>query len=99
MAERLTDDVINAAVGERLPEWQREGDAIVREYTFDSFPDAIAFVTRVADRAAAASPTWPSNSPASSTSAPVPLRGKRISGEFRRKSSYLASLIASLIMC
>jgi 4a-hydroxytetrahydrobiopterin dehydratase len=31
-----------------LPGWTREGDALVRHYKFASFPDAIAFVTRLA---------------------------------------------------
>src|SRR5262245_42526441 len=31
-----------------LPGWAQEGDAIVRKLTFASFPDAIAFVTRIA---------------------------------------------------
>lgn len=31
-----------------LPTWRREGEAIVRQFTFPSFPDAIAFVVRVA---------------------------------------------------
>ena len=32
----------------RLP-WEREGDEIVREWRFDDFAEAIAFVNRVAD--------------------------------------------------
>ncbi|MBX5481531.1 MAG: 4a-hydroxytetrahydrobiopterin dehydratase [Myxococcaceae bacterium] len=31
------------------PGWSRQGDALVREYTFATFPEAIAFVTRVAE--------------------------------------------------
>jgi 4a-hydroxytetrahydrobiopterin dehydratase len=30
------------------PGWQAQGDALVRQYTFPSFPDAIIFVTRLA---------------------------------------------------
>ena len=31
-----------------LPLWAQRGDGIVRQFTFKSFPDAIAFVTRLA---------------------------------------------------
>ncbi len=34
-----------------VPGWGREGDEIVKTYEAPSFPDAIAFVTRVADLA------------------------------------------------
>jgi 4a-hydroxytetrahydrobiopterin dehydratase len=37
-----------------LPEWTREGTAIRRQFTLGSFPDAIAFVTRLAFDAEAA---------------------------------------------
>ena len=37
-----------------LPGWRLEGDAIVREFTFASFPEAVAFVTRLAPGAEAA---------------------------------------------
>lgn len=37
-----------------LPGWSAEGNAIVRKFTFGSFPDAIAFVTRLAFEAEAA---------------------------------------------
>ncbi len=52
MAETLTDQ----AIEERLSggSWQREGDAIVRELSFEDFKAAIAFVNRVADAAEAA---------------------------------------------
>lgn len=33
---------------ESLPEWTRDGNAIRRQFTLGSFPDAIAFVTRLA---------------------------------------------------
>jgi 4a-hydroxytetrahydrobiopterin dehydratase len=36
---------------EALPEWSRDGDEIVKTYELPSFPEAIAFVTRVADLA------------------------------------------------
>ena len=34
--------------------WSRDGDAITRQFTFSGFPDAIAFVTRLAFEAEAA---------------------------------------------
>jgi 4a-hydroxytetrahydrobiopterin dehydratase len=37
-----------------LPGWSAEGNTIVRKFTFASFPDAIAFVTRLAFEAEAA---------------------------------------------
>ncbi len=37
-----------------LPGWTREGDAIRKQYTFATFPDAIAFVNRIAAGAEAA---------------------------------------------
>jgi 4a-hydroxytetrahydrobiopterin dehydratase len=37
-----------------LPGWRAEGNTIVRTFTFGSFPDAIAFVTRLAFEAEAA---------------------------------------------
>lgn len=49
MADVLKDEEIE----ERLQgsDWQRDGDAIVRERKFDDFAGAIAFVNRVADAA------------------------------------------------
>ena len=47
----LLDD---AEIRDRLDDlegWNREGDAIRKTYTLDSFPDAIAFVNRIADLA------------------------------------------------
>lgn len=41
-------------IGRRLDElhgWTREGDAIRKTYTCDSFPEAIAFVNRIAELA------------------------------------------------
>jgi len=37
-----------------LPGWSRDADAISRTFVFPSFPDAIAFVTRLAFEAQAA---------------------------------------------
>lgn len=37
-----------------LPGWSRKGDAVTRQFTFRGFPDAIAFVTRLAFDAEAA---------------------------------------------
>ena len=42
---------INEDIARRLdaaPGWKAEGDALVRQYVFASFPDAIAFLTRLA---------------------------------------------------
>jgi 4a-hydroxytetrahydrobiopterin dehydratase len=52
MAERLSD----AEIGSRLDgiAWNRDGDEIVREWTFKDFAGAIAFVNQVADAAEAA---------------------------------------------
>jgi 4a-hydroxytetrahydrobiopterin dehydratase len=43
----LDDDTIAAALG-ALPDWRRDGDAIVRDLRFPSFMDAIRFIDRVA---------------------------------------------------
>ncbi len=37
-----------------LPGWSSKGDALARQFTFKGFPDAIAFVTRLAFDAEAA---------------------------------------------
>jgi 4a-hydroxytetrahydrobiopterin dehydratase len=42
----LSDSDVDAALAS-LPGWAREGDAIVKQFELPSFPDAIAFVTRV----------------------------------------------------
>jgi 4a-hydroxytetrahydrobiopterin dehydratase len=47
MAEVLSEDEIASRL-RRLP-WEREGDEIVREWRFDDFTEAVAFVNRVAD--------------------------------------------------
>jgi 4a-hydroxytetrahydrobiopterin dehydratase len=44
---RLSDADIQQALAS-LPGWRHEGGAIVRQFTFAGFPDAIAFVTRLA---------------------------------------------------
>lgn len=51
--KRLTEDEVRDALG-TLPGWTREGEAIRRQFTFASFPDAIAFATRLAFDAEAA---------------------------------------------
>lgn len=52
MADPLTDDAIESRLSGT--DWQRQGDAIVRELTFDDFGQAIAYVDRVAEAAEAA---------------------------------------------
>jgi 4a-hydroxytetrahydrobiopterin dehydratase len=49
MAEPLTDDEIVSRL-RGLP-WEREGDEIYREWRFDGFAAAVAFVNRVAEAA------------------------------------------------
>ncbi|MCP2258903.1 4a-hydroxytetrahydrobiopterin dehydratase [Streptoalloteichus tenebrarius] len=48
MTELLSDERITEALG-ALPDWRREGDALVRSVTLPSFPDAIRVVNRVAE--------------------------------------------------
>jgi len=50
---KLTDTDIESKLG-GLSGWAVEGGALVRTYTFATFPDAIAFVTRLAFEAEAA---------------------------------------------
>ena len=52
MAGLLNDDEVTSRLG-RL-EWEREGDAIAREWRFEDFAEAMAFVNRVAEAAEAA---------------------------------------------
>ncbi len=52
MTELLTDDDVKARL--EASEWSREGDEIFREWKFEDFVAAIAFVNRVADAAEAA---------------------------------------------
>ena len=47
---KLSDDEVRDGLAS-LPGWERNGDEIVKEYRFDGFGDAIAFVVRVAFRA------------------------------------------------
>jgi 4a-hydroxytetrahydrobiopterin dehydratase len=49
MAERLSDEEIESRL--EGSEWQREGDEIVREWKFNDFGEAMAFVNRVAEAA------------------------------------------------
>ena len=51
--KRLTEEQIAGAL-EELKGWAREGEAIRRQFTFASFPDAISFATRLAFEAEAA---------------------------------------------
>lgn len=44
---RLSDKEIQDKLT-ALPGWKKDGDAIVRQFTLRSFPDAIAFTTRLA---------------------------------------------------
>jgi 4a-hydroxytetrahydrobiopterin dehydratase len=46
---RLTDDEIATRLSDS--EWEREGDAIAREWKVDDFAAAMAFVNRVAEAA------------------------------------------------
>ena len=49
----LDDDQIAARLA-TLTGWERDGDEIVKTFELPTFPDAIAFVTRIADKAEAA---------------------------------------------
>jgi 4a-hydroxytetrahydrobiopterin dehydratase len=42
----LDDDDITARL-DRLPGWQRDGDAIAREFKFDDFQGSVDFVNRI----------------------------------------------------
>ena len=53
MANRLTDTEIHDRLSS-LDGWTVEGQSIRKQYTLGGFPDAIAFVTRVAFAAEAA---------------------------------------------
>jgi 4a-hydroxytetrahydrobiopterin dehydratase len=50
---RLSDEEIDRALAS-LPGWLRQGDALVRQFTFDGFPEAVAFVSRLVEPAEAA---------------------------------------------
>ena len=47
MAELLNEEEVASRL-RRLP-WEREGDEIVREWRFEDFNEAVAFVNRVAE--------------------------------------------------
>jgi 4a-hydroxytetrahydrobiopterin dehydratase len=47
---KLSDAEIDEGLG-GLPGWAREGDAVVKEFEFDGFGAAIAFVVAIAFRA------------------------------------------------
>ena len=49
MTETLNEDEIESRL--RRLAWEREGDEIVREWRFEDFGEAIAFVNRVAEEA------------------------------------------------
>ena len=49
MAQLLADDDIASRLEDS--EWRREGDEIVREWRFEDFGEAMAFVNRVAEAA------------------------------------------------
>jgi 4a-hydroxytetrahydrobiopterin dehydratase len=53
MAELLDDHEIDVRLG-ALPDWRREGDAIVRDADRKDFAAAMAYVNAVADEAEAA---------------------------------------------
>ena len=53
MTSILSDIGIQRELG-NLPGWSRRGGALTKTYKFRTFPDAIDFVTRIADRAEAA---------------------------------------------
>ena len=46
MADRLDDAAITSALA-RLDGWDREGEAIVRDFEFGDFVDAIGFIAKV----------------------------------------------------
>ena len=49
----LSEDEVRAAVGE-MEGWESAGDEISKQFSFAGFPDAVAFVVRVAFAAEAA---------------------------------------------
>lgn len=48
--DTLSDQQIDDALA-GLDGWERDGDAIARSFEFDSFPDAIDFIARLAPEA------------------------------------------------
>ena len=53
MSKKLTDSELTEALAS-LPEWNLEGEEIVRALVFEDFRQAMAFVNRVADLAQSA---------------------------------------------
>ena len=49
MADKLTEDAVTEGLQGSL--WEREGDAIVRDWTFADFKEAMAWVNRIAELA------------------------------------------------
>ena len=49
MADKLNDDAITEGLQGSL--WEREGEAIVRDWTFADFKEAMAWVNRIAELA------------------------------------------------
>ncbi len=49
MAEKLTEDAVAQGLQGSL--WEREGEAIVRDWTFADFKEAMAWVNRIAETA------------------------------------------------
>jgi 4a-hydroxytetrahydrobiopterin dehydratase len=50
---KITTDEARARL-QKLPGWALDGDAITRQFTFGGFPEAVAFVVRLAFEAEAA---------------------------------------------
>ena len=53
MATRITDDDATRRLAD-LPGWRLDAGAITKEFTFDGFPEAVAFVARLVAPAEAA---------------------------------------------
>ena len=47
MSDLLSDTIVDEQLKE-LPGWERVKDSLQKEFTFDSFPSAIAFAVRLA---------------------------------------------------
>lgn len=47
MREPLSNDAIREALAD-LPGWRHEGDALRKEFAFDDFRQALAFIVRIA---------------------------------------------------
>lgn len=50
---KITTDEARARL-QKLPGWALDGDAVTRQFTFGGFPEAVAFVVRLAFEAEAA---------------------------------------------